>query len=94
MAYKRNANLKELLVPSNPFKTRSCIEPTGCFRCKAMRCDCFTNFLEEGSTVSSTVSGRVFQIDKVLTCASDNVVYLASCVACYLQVVSSTSSLS
>ena len=90
MAYTHNANLKELLAPANPFKSQLCLEPTGCFRCKAKRCDHCKNFLDEGSTFSSTVSGRVCQIGKVLTWTSDNVVYLASCVACNLQGVGST----
>ena len=59
VAYKRNANLKELLAPSNPFKRRLPTEPTGCFKCKAKRCDCCKNFLEEGSTFISESSGRV-----------------------------------
>ena len=90
VAYKRNANLKELLAPSNPFKRRLSTEPTGCFKCKAKRCDCCQNFLEEGSTFISESSGRVFQIGKFLTCTSDKVVYLARCVACGLQGVGST----
>ena len=90
VAYKRNANLKELLAPSNPFKMRSDTGPTGCFKYKSKRCDCCKNFLEEGSTFTSKISGRVFQIGKLLTCTSDNVVYLACCVACGLQGVGST----
>ena len=90
VAYKRNANLKEPLAPSNPFKRRSPTEPTGCFKCKAKRCDCCKKILEEGSTFISGSSGRVFQIGKFLTCTSDNVVYLARCVACGLQGVGST----
>ena len=45
---------------------------------------------EEGSVFTSKISGRVFQIKKLLTCTSDNVVYLASCVASDLQGVGST----
>ena len=82
--------MKELLAPSNPFKIRSDTGPTGCFKCKAKRCDCCKNFLEEGSTFTSKISGRVFQIGKLLTCTSDNVVYLACCVACGLLTVGST----
>ena len=34
VSYKRNANLKELLAPSNPYKKLSCAKK-GCFNCKA-----------------------------------------------------------
>ena len=89
-AYKRNANLKELLALSNPFKVRPCAGPTGCFKCKVKRCDCCKILSEEGSIFTSKISGRVFQIKKLLTCTSDNVVYLASCVVSDLQGVGST----
>ena len=40
VAYKRNANLKELLAPSDPYKGRSrTSRPLGCFKCQAKRCD-------------------------------------------------------
>ena len=90
VAYKRNANLKELLAPSNPYKNKSCARPLGCFKCQVKRCDCCKNFLEEGTTFSSAVTSRVFQIGKTLTCTSGHVVYLASCVVCNLQGVGST----
>ena len=48
VAYKRNGNLKELLAPSNSFKRRLSTEPTGCFKCKAKRCDCCQNFFGRG----------------------------------------------
>ena len=44
VAYKRYTNLKELLAPSNPFKSRSCGDYISCFKCKAKRCDCCKNY--------------------------------------------------
>ena len=49
VAYKRNANLKELLTPSNPYKDRIEGDGLSCFKCEAKRCDCCKNFLISGS---------------------------------------------
>jgi hypothetical protein len=38
VSYKRNANLKELLAPSNPHKPNK-LEGEGCYKCEAKRCD-------------------------------------------------------
>ena len=35
---KRNANLKELLTPSNPYKSNK-LEGEGCYKCDAKPCD-------------------------------------------------------
>ena len=85
--YKRNANLKELLAPSNPYKKLSCAKK-GCFNCKAKRCDACKNFFMPSSSFWASATGRLF--DKLLTCTSENVVYLASCEICNLQGVGST----
>ena len=51
VSFKRNANLKELLAPSNPYgKENTEVEQFGCFNCTAKRCDCCKNFLLEGHT--------------------------------------------
>jgi hypothetical protein len=83
VAYSRGANIKELLAPSNPYRG---VEPVGrgCITCTAKRCDCCKHFLIPGKSFSSTVTGRLFSIRKTLTCTSENVVYLAQCVACGL----------
>ena len=62
----------------------------GCFACTAKRCDCCKNFLIPGGSFRSTATGRSYNICKSLTCTSQNVVYLAHCVACDLQGVGST----
>ena len=38
VSYKRNANLKELLAPSKPYKPNK-LEGEGCYKCDAKRCD-------------------------------------------------------
>ena len=91
VSFKRNANLKELLAPSNPYgKENTEVEQFGCFNCTAKRCDCCKNFLLEGHTFRSVITKKVFKICKSLTCTSKGVVYLAECLACGLQGVGST----
>jgi hypothetical protein len=88
VAYKRNANLKELLVPSDPYKDRSrTSRPLGYFKCRVRRCDCCKNFLEEGTSFSSIATRRVFQIVKVLIFTTSHVVYLATSGQKYLILV-------
>ena len=43
-----------------------------------------------GSSFRGSATGRLFEINKPLTCTSENVVYLASCGICDLQGVGST----
>ena len=75
--------LKELLVPSNPYKYKIEGDSLGCFKCEAKRCDCCKNFLTSGSRFPSAATGKEFKIDKSLTCTSANIVYLA-CAMCEL----------
>jgi hypothetical protein len=84
VAYSRGANLKELLAPSIPYRG---VEPIGrdCITCTAKRYDCCKYFLTPGNSFCSTVTGRLFSIRNTLTCTSENVLYLAQCVACGLQ---------
>ena len=45
VSFKRNANLKELLAPSNPYgKENTEVEQFGCFNCTAKRY-LFNNFI-------------------------------------------------
>ena len=91
VSYKRNANLKELLAPSNPYKPNK-LEGEGCYKCDAKRCDSCRpkNFLIFGNSFRAAATGRIFLILKSLTCTASNVVYLAECVLCGLQGVGST----
>ena len=43
-----------------------------------------------GSSFRASATGRLFEINKPLTCTSENIVYLASCGICDLQGVGST----
>ena len=89
-AFNRGANLKELLAPSNPYKNfELASQVSGCFKCTAKRCDCCASFLIEGDMFSSSVTKRKFKIRQKLTCTSENVIYLAVCIACRLSTGSS-----
>ena len=90
VSYKCNANLKELLAPSNPYINKNIGDSLGCYKCSAKRCDSCKNFLVSGSSFRSVITKKIFKIGKSLTCGSENVVYLAQCVACGLQGVGST----
>ena len=74
VSYKRNANLKELLAPSNPYKERVVNESIGCFKCAAKRCDCTCcrNFLVVGTSFSSIKTKKIYKISKSLSCTSAN----------------------
>ena len=87
VSYKRNANLKELLF--HLILIMSCAKK-GCFNCKAKRCDTCKNFLMSGSSFRASATGWLSEINKPLTCTSENIVYLASCGICNLQGVGST----
>ena len=76
--------MKELLAPSNPYKSNK-LEGEGCYKCDAKRCDSCKNFLNFGNSFRAAATGRIFLILKSLTCTSSNVVYLAECVLCGLQ---------
>ena len=61
VAYKRNANLKELLAPSNSNKDEIEGDGLGCFKCEARRCDCCENFFISGSRFRSAATGKEFK---------------------------------
>ena len=89
MVAKRNGNLKELLAPSNPYKSDK-HEGEGYYKCDAKRCANCKNFLNSGNSFRAAATGRIFLILKSLTCTSSNVVYLAESVLSGLQSVGST----
>ena len=89
VSYKRNANLKELLAPSNPYKPNK-LECECCYKCDASAVIVVKTFLIFGNSFRAAATGRIFLILKSLTCTSSNVVYLAECVLCGLQGVGST----
>jgi hypothetical protein len=66
-SYERNANLKELLSPSNPYKPKK-LEVQGCYKCDAKRCDsCRNFFLIFGNSFCTAATGRIFLILESLT---------------------------
>ena len=89
-AYRRTKNLKDILAPSKFRNTPAPSPEPGCFKC-LKRCDLCQNFLKEGKQISSFATGRFYSIKQKLSCTSQNVIYLASCLKCRLQYVGSTS---
>lgn len=79
--YKCNANLKELLVPSNPDKNEIKEDGLSCLKSEAKRWDSCRNFSVTENSLHSFAN-------KSLTCA--NVAYLAQCVDCSLRGVGSS----
>ena len=62
----------------------------GCLKCSS-RCDLYKNFLTQDSKFKSFSTGRTYKINQNLSCSSENVAYLASCIKCNLHYVGSTS---
>ena len=81
--------MKELLAPSNPYKSNK-LEGEGCYKCDAKRRDSCKNFSNFANSFRAAATGRIFLILKSLTSTSSNVVYLAECVLCGWQGVGST----
>ena len=63
------------------------------FNCNAKHCDACKNIFMSGSSFRASATGQLFEINKPLTCTSENIVYLASCGICVLQGVGSTTRL-
>ena len=82
--------MKELLVPSNPYKPNK-LEGQGCYKCDAKRCDSCKNFLIFGNSFrpAAVILEGYSSYFKGFSSHS-NVVYLAECVLCGSQGVGST----
>jgi hypothetical protein len=76
VSYKRNANLKELLAPSNPYKPNK-LECECCYKCDASAVIVVKTFLIFGNSFRAAATGRIFLILKSLTCTSSNVVHVS-----------------
>ena len=101
VAYRRSANLKDLLVRS----TLPRITPPlrGSYPCGGSKCKYFNHkgvhsdvgrvsisHTSENTTFTSSSTGETFPIRKHLSCQSDNVIYLITCATCEKQYVGET----
>ena len=90
-AYKREDNLKNLLVRSNPYTVNSEVnEEKGYVRCNSRSCDSCDNYVDETSFIICHATKRRFKIRKESSCKTNNVIYVAYCKVCGKQGVGST----
>ncbi|KAK6172572.1 hypothetical protein SNE40_016201 [Patella caerulea] len=84
ICYKRNLNLRDLLVKSDiPNKDNT--KPHGCYRCKR-NCIC-CNFFLESTEVISRYNGKIYRINNHLDCNTKFIIYLITCKNCRIQYV-------
>jgi hypothetical protein len=67
-------------------------QPQRCSKCSSMRCKA-CNYINSGSTFSSSYNKRTFSVSGNIKCTSSNIVYLVTCRKCSLQYVGETSRL-
>ena len=90
-ANKRENNLKNLLVRSNPYTMKSEVnEEKGYVRCNKRSCDSCDNYVDETSNIICFATKRRFKIRKESSCTTNNVIYVAYCKDCGKQGVGST----
>ena len=90
-ANKRENNLKNLLVRSNPYTVQNKVDDEkGYVRCNKSSCDSCDNFVDEISSITCHATKRRFKIRKESSCATNNVIYVAYCKNCGKQGVGST----
>ena len=92
VAFKRENNLKELLLRADPYQVKSDLldhTPHGYTPCKKS-CDSCKNFVIQTTTIKAHATGRIFHIRRDSTCTSKNVIYVAVCSTCGKQGVGST----
>ena len=91
-AFKREKNLKELLMRGDPYNIKedhNNHNKHGYKRCD-QNCDSCDNFVLEMDHIISNATGRKYTIRKDFTCSSKFVVYCAICNKCNSQGVEST----
>lgn len=92
IANKREKNLADLILRSDPYNIKGDIVDTGehgYVKCKRS-CDSCSNFVLETSSIVSYATGRKFQIRRNSSCNTKNIVYVACCQTCGKQGVGST----
>ena len=92
VSFKREQNLKELLLRGDPYNIKRDITENsklGYKRC-VKRCDSCDNFVLVKDHIISNATGRCFTIKGEFSCSSKCVVYCAFCMKCGQQGVGST----
>ena len=87
-------NIKDILIHSKlkPINNEDDTpnNESGCIKCSAKRCYLCKNYLNETKTVTSHHTSQVFQIESVLTCNTECVIYIIDCLKCCLSYVGYT----
>ena len=85
IANRQSKNLKNILCGTQKKTPQEPVENPGCFKCKKCKVAC--PVLNEGTTFTSTNTGRAYKIRQHLTCDSNFVIYLVTCNLCSGQYV-------
>ena len=92
IAHKREKNLKELLLRSDPYAIKPDILDAvaeGYVKCDR-GCDSCNNLVDQTSYIVSNATGKKYTIRKKLSCKSKYVIYVSYCAKCRSQGVGST----
>ena len=92
VAFKREKNLKELLLRGDPYNIKLDLTQNfklGYKRCDK-RCDSCDNFVLERDHIISNATGKCYTIKRDSSCSSKYVVYCAFCMKCGQQGIGST----
>ena len=84
-------NIKEILATTKLNCREERLARTGkCGPCNRPCVHCILLSASEGTTFTSTVTKRTYKIRQIVNCTSKMVVYLITCIKCYIQGVGST----
>ena len=91
VAFRRNRNLKDLLVSAKlpPVKNNEEIEEPGFFQCKSKKCSVRNN-ITMGKKFSSSITKENFPITDHIDCKMSWLIYLITCSKCSMQYVGKT----
>ena len=93
VAFKREQNIKDLLLRGDPYNIKVDLEDNethGYKKCGSSRCDSCNNFVDGTSVVKSHATGKIYKIRRDITCSTKFVIYVAYCTFCGNQGVGST----
>ena len=91
VAYKREKNLKELLITANPYNIINNVdEEIHTYVLCKQRCDSCANFVVAKSSFECFATKRVCKVRRSTSCVSKNIIYIAFCLNCLKQEVGST----
>ena len=95
VANKREKNLQQLLLRSDPYNIKDdqqLKEDCGYTKCFCKNRDSCNNFVDETTYIECNATGRKYKIRRDTACSLRNVIYVAYCIKCMKQGVGSTTS--